>query len=124
MPQTSRKIRLAKELGDQMRLYTLCVLIAVCAISAGCASTKTLQATGGSRSDGVVEMSYTHGMFEQPQPEWDEAARTAADRCQAWGYRNAEQFGGTLSRCQAPTDMGCSRTLVTAKYQCTGDDNW
>jgi hypothetical protein len=33
---------------------------------AGCASVKTLEATGGSRSDGTVELSYEYGSLEAP----------------------------------------------------------
>jgi len=85
----------------------------------GCASVKTLQATGGSRADGIVEMSYEYGMFEKPDVQWNQGQITAAERCKAWGYGSAELFGGTTSKCQSSNGQGnCLRYLVTAKYQC------
>ncbi|MCE5233824.1 MAG: YecR-like lipofamily protein [Xanthomonadaceae bacterium] len=97
----------------------MCSVIAVA--GAGCTTVKTLQATGGSRADGVVELSFEYGMFEKPQVQWAQGAATARDRCRAWGYSSAEPFGGTVSTCQAHDGYGgCVRTLVTAKYQCTG----
>lgn len=104
-----------------MKYSSVITLVVSAAVVTGCASVKTLQATGGSRSDGVVEMSYQYGMFEKPQPQWGKALRIAHERCQAWGYDNAEAFGGTTSQCQARNGYGnCTKWFVTATYQCTG----
>lgn len=104
-----------------MRSLVLCAVLALSVLTVGCASVKTLQPTGGSRSDGVVEMSYEYGMFEKPQPEWGKALNSARQRCQAWGYQDAEAFGGTTSQCQARNGYGnCTRNFVTASYQCVG----
>jgi hypothetical protein len=85
---------------------------------AGCASVKTLQATGGSRSDGTVELSYEYGSLEAPQVQWEQGLVTARERCAAWGYSDAEAFGGHKSTCQEPSRWGCSRHFVTMTYQC------
>jgi|TARA_B100002003_G_C13653215_1_gene332222 uncharacterized protein YceK len=99
----------------------LLTLLFVLTALAGCASVKTLQATGGSRADGTVELSYTYGMFEKPQVQWDQGLITATERCKAWGYQGAEAFGGTTSECQSYNGYGnCVRWLVTVKYQCIG----
>ena len=88
---------------------------------AGCATEKMLEATGGSRADGTVKLSFEYGLFEQPVVHWDQALSTATDRCHAWGYSGAEKFGGALSQCEASDAYGsCVRTLVTVSYQCTG----
>lgn len=87
---------------------------------ASCTTIKIPQATGGSKSDGIIELSYQYGGFEKPDVQWDKALMTARQRCSAWGYGNAEAFGGTTSQCQATNQYGCTQFLVTAKYQCTG----
>ncbi|MFL1802815.1 YecR family lipoprotein [Plesiomonas shigelloides] len=105
-----------------MKTRKLLVIPLIALFAAGCTSVKTLQATGGSRADGVVELSYEYGMFETPQVQWEQGLVTARERCQAWGYSNAEAFGGTTSACQAFNGYGnCVRALVTAKYQCIGE---
>lgn len=91
-------------------------------LCSSCTTVKTLVATGGSRTDGIVELSYEVGMFEQPKVRWDHGLITANDRCKMWGYQSAEAFGGTTSRCQAFNGYGhCTQLLVSAKYQCIGD---
>lgn len=101
-----------------MRMMT--VLLTSAVFVSGCATVKNLQAVGGSRADGVVEMAYEFGQFEAPQPAWGDALSGAVQRCKAWGFTSAEAFGGTVNTCQASNQYGCIRTLVTARYQCTG----
>jgi hypothetical protein len=99
------------------------VSAALVSLVAGCATVKVPQATGGSRSDGVVDLSYEYGMFEKPQVDWGQAASVARERCAAWGYTDAQPFGGAKSECQAFNGYGnCVRQLVTVSYQCTGID--
>jgi hypothetical protein len=81
-----------------------------------------MQPTGGSRSDGIIELSYEYGSFDTVEIDWGLALQTAKERCQAWGYENAEAFGGTISQCQSYGSYGsCERWFVTAKYQCLGN---
>ena len=99
------------------------ILIAILSTLSACTTIKVPQATGGSKSDGVVEMSYQYGQFEKPEVQWDQALTDAISRCQAWGYAGAEAFGGTTSECQAYNGYGnCIRQHVTAKYQCIGQN--
>lgn len=86
----------------------------------GCAVEKELVPTGGSRSDGTVELSYTFGSFQQPKVDFEQGRHAASQRCQAWGYNDAEPFGGQKSQCQASNQYGCVETLVTIQYQCIG----
>lgn len=89
----------------------------------GCATPtpKTLYPTGGSRSDGMVELSYEYGAFEQPQVNQEQGLVAARSRCRAWGYGDAEAFGSIKQQCQQVNGYGsCLRATVTIPYQCTG----
>ena len=89
-----------------------------------CATTKNWSATGGSRSDAVVRLSYEYGAFEVPQVNEQEGIDLAASRCKIWGYSGAEAFGGVTQTCNMPDGFGgCSRWLVTKEFQCTGTGN-
>lgn len=99
------------------------VLIAGMAIAmlSGCATTKNWSATGGSRADATVRLSYTYGEFEQPQVSEQQAQSLASSRCATWGYTGAEAFGGAEQKCISSGGMsGCTQTQVTKEYQCTG----
>ncbi|MDO9520617.1 MAG: YecR family lipoprotein [Pseudohongiella sp.] len=76
-----------------------------------------MQATGGSRADGTVALSYSYTMFQTPVVDWTQATQTAIARCKAWDYSDAEAFGGSTSQCADPQ---CNTTIVTATFQCTG----
>lgn len=101
-------------------MRTFILAISVIAAS-GCTVQKVLVPTGGSRADGTIEMSYEFGEFETPEVDLQQGAIDAAKRCRAWGYSDAEPFGGTKSQCQRLGGVsGCARTLVTMQYQCVG----
>lgn len=97
------------------------LLLAALALAGGCAVQKTLVPTGGSRADGTIELSYEFGPFESPQVDMGQGALVARQRCAAWGYSDAQPFGGQKSLCQQDDGFGgCNRTLVTIQYQCIG----
>lgn len=83
-----------------------------------CSVTKDWQATGGSKSDGTVKLSYQEGQFESVTVDNSQALKQARKRCQAWGYQDAEAFGGEIRQCNSATNMGCNSYLVTREYQC------
>eukprot|EP01133_Synstelium_polycarpum_P020822 gene20822-25010_t len=59
------------------RIYALAgVLVLACSMSS-CAVQKTMQATGGSRADGTVKLSYEYGQFEQPTVDMRQVHRKA-----------------------------------------------
>ena len=88
--------------------------------TAGCAVIKVPAATGGSRADGTVQLSYEYGWLENPQVDLGAASVTATQRCRAWGYTQAEAFA-PMSHCQETDSYGnCLRTLITTTYQCSG----
>jgi hypothetical protein len=74
-----------------------------------------MQATGGSKADGTVDLSFNYGLFEKPVVDWQAALVTAKQKCAAWGYKDAESFGGQKRSCQ---DGDCDNVIVTVTYQC------
>lgn len=89
-------------------------------ITFGCATNVVPVATGGSRSDATVQLSYEYGLFQQPVVDTEQAQASALQRCRVWGYSGADAFGGQRSTCEEFSNLGCTRTLVTVEYQCTG----
>ncbi len=104
-----------------MNIIKPITLISIILLSSGCTVIKTLQATGGSKSDGIVELSFEYSQFEVPKVKWEAGLATATIRCNKWGYSEAEAFGGVVKRCQGYNGYGsCTYFFVTAKYQCSG----
>ena len=100
-----------------MRKYAF--ILSVIAVSA-CAAPTTMSATGGSKADGIVEMSYEYGEFQQPVLDPQQGMASAGKRCKAWGYKKAEPFDGGINTCVLPGGFGgCSRMRTTISYQCT-----
>ncbi|ODA66232.1 hypothetical protein A7A08_02879 [Methyloligella halotolerans] len=98
-----------------------CVLIVILAGGAiSCAKNKELVATGGSRADGTVDLSYEYAALEKPVVNEAQGLITAQQKCAAWGYSGAEAFGGRKEECQYANEYGCMKYFVTVKYQCTG----
>jgi hypothetical protein len=88
----------------------------------GCATTKDWAATGGSRSDGTVKLSYQYSMFESPNVNMTQASNIAVVKCGAWGYSGAEAFGGEIRECTGRNGYGnCVEWNVSAEYQCLGE---
>lgn len=86
---------------------------------AGCATVSQMVPTGGSRSDGIVKLSFEYGMFDKVQIDQASALVAARKRCATWGYGDAEPFGGMTRQCQYYESMGCTRWFATVEYQCT-----
>ncbi|OOF46580.1 hypothetical protein BKK52_11240 [Rodentibacter trehalosifermentans] len=89
-----------------------------CTLLVGCTVHKELVATGGSKSDGTIELSYTYSGFEVPKISEEQGLEVAKKRCSSWGYKNAEKFGGKRQVCTMPTGFGCNEFTVTMQYQC------
>lgn len=102
-----------------MKKQLLTVIFAIIALG-GCAAQKTLTPTGGSRSDGIVKLSYEYGQYEIPQVDKDSGVAVAKQRCAAWGYTGAEAFGGQTKQCNNTSMGSCVQWMVTVEYQCTG----
>jgi len=103
-----------------MKLVHWMIAVVASAV-AGCATQETLVPTGGSRSDGTVQLSYEYSLFQKPVVDLTQATQMAANSCAVWGYSGAQPFGGQINRCEAFNGYGsCIRTLVTVTFQCTG----
>lgn len=102
----------------KLKMLALAALVSLSA----CATVKNWQATGGSRADGTVKLSYEYGMFESPSLTTDGIA-IAIERCRVWGYSGAEPFGGQTQVCNQFSSSGCMSWLVTKEFQCTGQGN-
>ncbi|WP_421862935.1 YecR family lipoprotein [Parvibaculum sp.] len=85
----------------------------------GCSSVKTPIPTGGSKSEGIIRMSYEDGMFESASADWSAADKIAAERCVDWGYGGAQRFGLQTSKCQISDSGICLSAIRTTEYQCT-----
>lgn len=97
------------------------VILLIASYLAGCAVQKTWTPTGGSRSGGNVELSYEYGLFQKPRTSNQQGVNAAKSKCTAWGYADAEAFGGSMRKCSNYGPDGCNRWLVTANYQCIGE---
>jgi hypothetical protein len=96
------------------------LMFALTAVS-GCTVDKQMVATGGSRSDGTVDLSYSVGAFEKANIDMVRAQNDALARCKAWGYSAAEAFGGEKRQCQIfDPYLNCSLWNVTMTFQCSG----
>ncbi|MGF6094958.1 YecR family lipoprotein [Pseudomonas sp. 18175] len=85
---------------------------------AGCATPKFWEATGGSKADGVVQLSYEQGQFENGQSDAAQGLKIATGRCQFWGYKSAERSGPEKSVCRTMGQFQCLETTVTQDYLC------
>lgn len=104
----------------KIKLSFRVIFIGSVILLSSCATVKHLTPIGGSKSDGIVKMSYEYGQLELPKVDIQEGARTAQKRCSAWGYSGAEAFGGGTKSCVAYSSSGCIRWSVTIEFQCTG----
>lgn len=96
---------------------TICVIVLAVAVTA-CTDHVTPIDTGGSRSDGVVKMSFEYKGRQKPIVDWHTAHQVALRRCRQWGYTRTEAFGGVVQQCQGSNQYGCNRWFVTRSYQC------
>jgi YecR-like lipoprotein len=99
---------------------TIMLVAAIAIVLTGCATTKEFAATGGSRSDGTVKLSYEYGEFEKPVVDLQQGVRLAQEKCAVWGYSGAQAFGAAEQTCVVSNAYGCIRWRVTAEYQCLG----
>jgi hypothetical protein len=102
-----------------MKKTSVIFAVAAFALSA-CAVQKQWIPTGGSRSDGVVKLSYEYGGLQVPTVDNEAGVALAKEKCAVWGYSGAQAFGGTIKTCASRDMYGCNGYRVTAEFQCTG----
>lgn len=87
----------------------------------GCATIKKdWEATGGSRADGVVNLSVEHRLFESIETNTKQGLELAKSKCVAWGFKDAEAFGGATNTCNDFSYNECRSWIYTKQYQCLG----
>jgi len=97
-----------------------CLLFAGLALLTGCVTPKVVRASGGDRAAGLVDLSFQSGIREKPRFSTRQALDAARAQCRAWGYTDAEPFGGRRGNCERMGRGGCELTTVTIPYKCTG----
>lgn len=85
----------------------------------GCATRQHWAVSGGDRESGLVRVSYEYPEFQEPTLSEDQAAQLALDRCEGWGYDEAELIAGQLRQCSNMQGGNCDLWRVTREYQCT-----
>ena len=107
--------------GNNMRIKSQTIMFFIFTILlGGCATNKEFMATGGSRSDGTVKLSYEYGEFQKPVVDLNQGIKLARSKCGVWGYTGAEPFGSSERTCVAGNGYGCTMWRVTVEYQCIG----
>lgn len=107
-----------------MKLFSLVLISTFLITLVGCATVKVPSAMGGSKADGSITMGYGVSQFEKPVVNWENTKLEAARKCQAWGYKDAEAFGGQKSTCNARNGYGtCVEAFISMEYQCLGEQN-
>ena len=89
----------------------------------GCATAEKWSASGGNRDQGLVRVSYEYAEFRQPEMDDADAEALALNRCNAWGYTQAEPIPGQLRQCANMDGSNCNLWTVTREYQCSGAES-
>lgn len=96
------------------------ISVATLLVVSGCATLKTPQINGTNRNEGLVDLSYSYGLFERPQVNWEQAElTTATQQCQSWGYQKPSANSDPWQECASTDSRGnCNSHIVTKRYQC------
>ena len=113
---------LVGKLKETQMIAKVATSISLTFLLAACAPLPVhLAATGGSRSDGTVKVSYDMGSGRVAgQIIGKKYTEIATERCAAWGYSGAEPFDGVTKTCVNGNGYGCNIYRVTSTFQCTG----
>ena len=102
-----------------MTKQPLLTIISSLLLLTSCSSNMDMKATGGSKSDGTVTLSFEHPAILTPVVDEKKALKTAKSKCSTWGFRNAKAFGGSTRKCLEKYETGgCAGFRVTKVYQC------
>ena len=88
----------------------------------GCASNYYPAATGGSKSDAIITVTYGYSNGENPDnwtTEWQGIDKSASQRCKNWGYSSAVRFDRAEKWCITWNGYGnCTYWKEALNYQC------
>jgi hypothetical protein len=101
------------------RSLRLACLLALTAAVAGCATGNHWTVSDTDRQEGLVRVSYEYPEFEDPTPGEAAAVKLALQRCEGWGYDDAEPIAGQLRQCSNMDQGDCDLWKVTREFQCT-----
>ncbi len=87
----------------------------------GCVSTQHWTAAGGNRDAGIVKLSYQYPESQPVELSDAQAEQLADNRCNVWGYAQADVIPGQVRECGGTDGGRCSLWTVTREYQCSGD---
>jgi hypothetical protein len=87
----------------------------------GCATDRHWAVSGSERDEGLVRVSYEFPEDRDPALSDLAAAKLALQRCEGWGYDDAEPIAGQLRQCSSMDKGNCDLWKVTREYQCTRD---
>ncbi len=95
------------------------ISVATLLVVSGCATLKTPQINGTDKKEGLIDFSFTYGVFERPKVNWTESDVSATQQCLAWGYRNPSTNSDAWQECISTDNRGnCNSHRVTKRYQC------
>ena len=112
---------------SETRLAAAIICAAVLTSCSQTAVTRVPVATAGSKADGTIQLAYERKATETVTVDWAVAEQNALERCQSWGYSQAEAFAGETTQC---VEMGaglwvngavpgaCAKEMVYKHYQC------
>lgn len=94
-------------------------LLCVMAFTACATNRQPWSVSGGQKDAGLVRVSYEFEEFNEPEVSEQQAQQLALNRCEGWGFDDAEPIAGQLRRCSNTTNGDCDLWTVTREYQCT-----
>lgn len=95
------------------------LIILLTLLVSACATVKTPLPDTGNKDEGRVNLTYSYGLFEKPQVNWDQALVAATGQCKQWGYSPASKTSGPVDECiRRDQNNNCIQHLVTTSYQC------
>ncbi|VDH00639.1 MULTISPECIES: YecR family lipoprotein [Eikenella] len=82
-------------------------------------------ASGGSRADGFIQLSYDRSPLDKEKPVDSRVKQLAVTRCSVWGYQDAEPFDYVKTSCVEPGHgiFTCDLYRHSVQFQCTKPSN-
>ncbi len=98
------------------------ILLSIVLFLSGCASSYYPEATGGSKSDAIITVTYGYPNRVNPNDwtkEWQGIDASATKRCKNWGYSSAVRFDRAEKWCITWNGFGdCTYWKESLNYQC------
>lgn len=98
----------------------LFLILTAAVVLTGCTTYKLWTESAADSDLGVVQLSYEYRNFENPQVDERAGVNMARERCQDWGFRDAQRKSEDR-QCVDGDKSSCSRWKVLREYQCLRD---